>query len=87
MCVLTKKKTNSHVLSFFKKISTIEKLKVNFKNKMPNSSLDGWFFEEQKKLGDGGQICQCLQNGCKFVFIVKMIYFCKISQKFCEVQE
>ena len=48
MCVLTEKKTNSHVLSFFKKISTIEKLKVNFKNKMPNSSLDGWFFEEQK---------------------------------------
>ena len=44
-----KNKTNSHVLSFFKKISTIEKLKVNFKNKMPNSSLDGWFYEEQTK--------------------------------------
>ena len=52
-----KNKTNSHVLSFFKKISTIEKLKVNFKNKMSNSSLDGWFYEEQKKIVDGGKIC------------------------------
>ena len=40
------------------------------------------FLRNKIKFGDGGKICQGLQNGGKFVFIVKMIYFCKISKNF-----